>query len=139
VLIDVEHPLSGRRYRYWFDPARDYIVVRYDYIDDAFVPCCSSAGCQPRRKGSNSTASPPPKQLFVSRIVEETARSPSGILYVTRFRQRSKLTSRDADELPHTEESDSVNNIHVDFDREIPDELFDIPAVGDDVRLFPCY
>jgi hypothetical protein len=90
--------------RFWLDPKRDYIVMRWDMVtrDDAGK-----------------------EEIFESDAVEEVAKSPSGIWYATRVRRSSppndKLNGKKIDQVYH---------LYVDFDVDLPDAFFDPPTPG---------
>jgi len=87
--------------RYWLDPQRDYIVMRWDSVvrDE---------------KGQ--------EKIIESDRVEETARSPQGVWFATKIRRKNP--SRDGKSKP----IDQVYHIYVDFDAELPDSLFEPPT-----------
>jgi hypothetical protein len=87
--------------RYWLDPQRDYIVMRWDSVvrDE---------------KGQ--------EKIIESDRVEETARSPQGVWFATKIRRKNP--SPDGKSKP----IDQVYHIYVDFDAELPDSLFEPPT-----------
>jgi hypothetical protein len=87
--------------RFWLDPQRDYIVVRWETA---------------MRDGTGK------ETVSNSQIVEETARSPQGIWYATKIRRKNAVHHQDGTE------SDLIYKIYVDFDADLPDELFEPPA-----------
>jgi hypothetical protein len=86
--------------RYWIDPARDYLVMRYEGL------------------GGN------PENPQVSQASEITgvAQSPAGRWYPTQVRVIGGSVSLDTGE-----KSDYFDNYYLDFDAEVPDTLFEIP------------
>ncbi len=89
--------------RYWLDPKRDYIVVRSQMVQ------------------RDATG----KEVVISDgIVEETARSPQGVWYVTRIRHKDCDPSRAAKPI------DRIDHIYVDFDVDLPDSLFEPQKPG---------
>jgi hypothetical protein len=89
--------------RYWMDPARDYIVMRWDWVM--------------RDQGGK-------ERVIESDTIEETARSPQGVWYATKFRRHFPTT----DGKPG--QSDQIYYIYLDFKAELPDSLFDPPRPG---------
>jgi hypothetical protein len=91
------------QYRYWLDPKRDYIAMRWDML---------MVGPDAKEK------------VIESDTTEETARSPQGVWYATRIRRR--FPDRGAkDKSP-----DQIYQLYVDFNSELPDSLFDPPSPG---------
>jgi hypothetical protein len=88
-------------YRYWLDPERDYIAMRQDMIT---------------RDGTGR------ETIYESDTVEQAARSPQGVWYITRIRRRFPSRARNNDF------RDQVYDFYVDFDVDLPDALFDPPA-----------
>lgn len=87
--------------RYWLDPARDYVVVRWDRLS-------GDAGHE---------------TVTGSTIIEELARSPQGIWYATRVRDKAALT-RDG------KTYDRMTHFDVDFNVRLSDSLFQPPRPG---------
>jgi hypothetical protein len=94
--------LSVRENRFWLDPKRDYIVMRWDTV--------VREGSSLKVIGRNET--------------EEVARSPQGVWYAKRIRR--SFPDRNGKNKP----AGDVNYIYVDFDAELPDSLFDVPKPG---------
>ncbi|HEV3299828.1 MAG TPA: hypothetical protein VG055_09305 [Planctomycetaceae bacterium] len=91
--------------RYWLDPARDYIVLRWDSVH------FDAAGKETRVTGG-------------SYLVEETARTPQGVWYAAKIRRKNAGTTG------HGKAFDQVYHLFVDFDADLPDQLFDPPRPG---------
>jgi hypothetical protein len=87
--------------RFWLDPQRDYIVMRWDMV---------------MRDGTGK------ETISHSQIVEETARSPQGVWYATKIRLKDAVRDKDGNQ------SDQFYHIYVDFDAELPDSLFEPPT-----------
>lgn len=87
--------------RFWLDPQRDYIAMRWEMA---------------------MRAGPGQETIVDQHIVEETARSPQGVWYATKV--RLKNAARDE----NGKESDQIYQIYVDFDAELPDALFEVPT-----------
>jgi hypothetical protein len=86
------------RSRYWLDPQRDYIVMRWDMVmQDA--------------TGKET--------IIESDTTEETARSPQGVWYATKIRRRSAGRDLKGKSL------DQVYHLYVDFNADLPDALFE--------------
>ncbi len=90
-------------YRYWLDPARDYVVVRSEML---------SGSGQRNEVITNSD------------IVEELAESPQGVWYVTRFRQPGLTPASDG------KTHDQLLFFYLDFNADLPDSLFEPPKRG---------
>jgi len=90
-------------FRFWLDPKRDYIVMRWDWIS--------------RDEQGRETVSE-------SDVTEETARSPQGVWYATKVRRKFPSPSGKA------KSPDQVYHIFVDFNVNLPDSLFEPPAPG---------
>jgi hypothetical protein len=90
------------QWRYWLDPARDYIAVRLDMISED-------------ESGNETTH---------STIIDETAKSPKGIWYATRLRRKGAIR------FSNGQIRDEISDLYLDFDFELPDSLFDLPVVG---------
>jgi hypothetical protein len=90
--------------RFWLDPQRDYIVMRFDWLTR------NEAG---------------EEQVFECDTVEEAAKSPRGVWYATKIR-RSFPSQRDA----NGNFADQIYQLYVDFDVDLPDALFDPPVTG---------
>jgi hypothetical protein len=90
--------------RFWLDPKRDYIVMRWDMVtrDDAGK-----------------------EEIFESDTVEEVAKSPGGIWYATRIRRSSPPNDK-----LNGKKMDQVYHLYVNFDSDLPDAFFDPPAPG---------
>src|SRR5262249_52254044 len=114
ILLAVRHTSTKGRinekgvgipdgYRYWLDPKRDYIVVRWKMVQ------------------RDATG----KEVVVSdNIVEETARSPQGVWYATKVRRKGSVRA------PNAKPSDQIYHIYVDFDADLPDSLFEPQKPG---------
>jgi hypothetical protein len=102
ALSDSGHSGPYCEWQCWFDPTRDYIDVRSDIISQA--EACEAT--------MNST------------VIEETARSPNGTWYATRIRRMRAIR----DSRGHA--YDEIVNLYLDFSVDLPDSLFDLPAVG---------
>ena len=89
--------------RYWLDPQRDYIAMRWDMVM--------------RDETGKET-------IGHSHIVEESARSPQGVWYATKIRWKNAVHHEDGTE------SDQIYHIYVDFDADLPDSLFEPPTPG---------
>ncbi len=89
--------------RFWLDPQRDHIVVRWEMVIE------DSSGKE---------------KIINSYIVEETARSPQGVWYATKVRRKN--VSRDKD----GKQFDEIDHIYVDFDVNLPDDFFKAQAPG---------
>jgi hypothetical protein len=87
--------------RYWLDPQRDYIVVRWEMV---------------MRDGTDK------ETVIHSSTVEEAARSPQGVWYATKIRLKDAVRDKDGNQ------SDQIYHIYVDFDAELPDSLFEPPT-----------
>ena len=115
ILLDVRHTSAKDRafdkkiggiadgQRYWLDPKRDYIVMRWDQV----------------MRGENGQ-----EVVTETDTVEQTARSPLGVWYATRIRR--KCANRDGKPIG----SDQIYQLYVDFTTDLPDSLFEPPAVG---------
>lgn len=87
--------------RFWLDPQRDYIALRWE------MAMLDESG----------------KETIVSQhIIEETARSPQGVWYASRIRLKNAARQQDG------KQSDQIYHIYVDFDAELPDALFEVPT-----------
>lgn len=93
-------PADGNRY--WLDPRRDFIALRWEMVN---------------HDGNGNEI------ISHSHIVEETARSPQGVWYATKVRLKNAST-RQSD----GKQFDVVYHIYVDFEAELPDELFQPPT-----------
>ncbi|MHC5541426.1 hypothetical protein ACYOEI_24665, partial [Singulisphaera rosea] len=90
-------------YRYWLDPQRDDIIVRWEMA----------------MRDDNG------KETIISNhTIEETARSPQGVWYATKV--RLKRASRDKD----GKSFDQVYHMYVDFDVKLDDSFFEPPTPG---------
>lgn len=87
--------------RYWLDPARDYIMVRSQTV----------------QRGPDGR-----EAVVAEEIIEETARSPQGVWYATKIRQK--------DIGNNTPRSDALYYLYVEFPENLPDSLFEPPVVG---------
>jgi hypothetical protein len=114
VLLGVRHTSTKGRidekgvgipdgYRYWLDPKRDYIVVRWAMV---------------QRDATGKEV------VTLDNIVEETARSPQGVWYATKIRHKDCNPSRAAKPI------DWIRHIYVDFDVALPDSLFEPQKPG---------
>lgn len=110
ILLTVEHkPRKGgaagpfELHRFWLDPQRDYIAMRWEMVE------------------YDDTG----KEIITGKItIEETARSPQGVWYVTRARRHNASRS------PKGKSSDELYYMYVDFEGELPESLFAVPKVG---------
>lgn len=110
ILLTVEHmPRKGRMngrpgvHRYWLDPQRDYIALQWEMVE------------------RDDTG----KEVITGAIViEETARSPQGVWYATKARQKNPAKQADG------KSNDSIYHMYVDFDAELPESLFAVPGPG---------
>jgi hypothetical protein len=84
--------------RYWLDPQRDYIAMRWDMLTRD-------------EKGQEA--------IFESDTLEETARSPQGVWYATRIRRSFPSRARNGNF------GDQVYQLYVDFNADLPDALFE--------------
>lgn len=89
-------------WRYWFDPAREYAVVREDLIV----------------KEESGDLTPH------TTIIEKMAQSPNGVWHATRIRRKRAIG------YPDGKRRDQVNDLYLDFNADLPDSLFDLPAKG---------
>jgi hypothetical protein len=89
--------------RFWLDPERDYIVMRWDMAV----------------RGPDGKPT-----IHESNTIEETARSPQGVWYATRNRRRTATPGKPG------EFNEEIHHYYVDFDVELPDSLFDPPRTG---------
>jgi hypothetical protein len=94
-------PADGQRF--WLDPQRDYIVMRWDMV-------VRGADGQPT--------------IHESDTIEDVARSPQGVWYATRSRRRTAKP----DEPGKFDEE--IHHYYVDFDVKLPDSMFDPPKSG---------
>jgi hypothetical protein len=90
-------------FRYWLDPARDFIVMRWDWV---------------MRDATGQ------EKVTESDITEETARSPQGVWYATKIRRTFPNPGGKASSV------DQVYHLYVDFDVDLPDSLFEPPTPG---------
>lgn len=90
--------MIGRRY--WIDPARDYLVMRSESL----------------------RGNPNNPEVWQATEIVDMAQSPSGRWYPTQLRVIGGSVSLDTGE-----KSDYFNNYYLDFDADVPDELFQIP------------
>jgi hypothetical protein len=91
--------------RFWLDPARDDIVLRWDILH------FDASGKETPVAGGSYT-------------VEETARSPQGVWYATKIRRKNAGRTAGGKAI------DDVYHLYVDFDADLPDKLFDPPRPG---------
>ena len=98
--------------RYWLDPERDYIVMRWDMLV--------------RDEAGN-------EQLHKSNTIEQVARSPSGVWYATKIRRHSPPNDK-----ANGKRIDEVSHLYVDFDVELPDTFFDPPEGRQDSLSREC-
>ena len=89
--------------RYWLDPQRDFIVVRWDWV------------MHDKRGKENITEID---------SIEETARSPQGVWYATRVRRHFPVPAGEPAKY------DQVYHIYIDFKADLPDSLFEPPRSG---------
>ncbi|MFI5455685.1 MAG: hypothetical protein ACHRXM_09565 [Isosphaerales bacterium] len=87
--------------RYWLDPQRDYIVMRWDMV-------------MLDEKGQEN--------IIESDTIEETARSPQGVWFATKIRRKFPLRAR------KDKPFDFVDHIYIDFNADLPDSLFEPPT-----------
>jgi hypothetical protein len=90
-------------YRFWVDPVRDYIVVRWDMV----------------ARGPNGN-----EKITDSYHVEESARSPQGVWYATRVRRKCASLSNPG------KQDEEIYHMFVDFDVDLPDEFFKPQVAG---------
>jgi len=113
ILLTIQHTNSEGRIndkgvglpdeqRFWLDPERDYIVMRWDMVT---------------RDESGK------EEIFESDTVEELAESPHGIWYATKVRRSNSQSHGEKGE-----KIDQVYHFYVDFDVDLPDALFDPPV-----------
>jgi hypothetical protein len=114
ILLSVQHTSTKDRvnekgigipdgFRYWLDPKRDYIVMRWDWII---------------RDAKDRAV------ISESDITEETARSPKGVWYATRIRRT--FPARDG----KSKSPDQIYKIYVDFNVNLETSLFEPPKIG---------
>lgn len=96
-------PPQPDAYRFWLDPTRDYVVVRWDMLGGADLG---------------------EQEIISSHIIEEMAKSPQGTWYATRFRRKNAVTDSSG------QKYDDVICLYVDFDADLPDSLFEPPKPG---------
>jgi hypothetical protein len=89
-------------WRYWFDPARDYAIVREDMIV----------------KEESGDETP-----HVT-VIDKMAQSPNGTWHATRIRRIGAIGDGNG------QRYDEVNDLYLDFNADLPDSLFDLPIVG---------
>jgi hypothetical protein len=90
-------------YRFWLDPLRDYIAVRWEM----------------------AWPGPSGKEKFTdSYHVEEAARSPQGVWYATRVRRKCASLSNPG------KQDEEVCHMFVDFNVDFPDEFFKPQVAG---------
>jgi len=115
ILLTIQHTSTDGRIndkgiglpdeqRFWLDPEREYIVMRWD------MATRDEAGKE---------------ELLDSNTVEEIAKSPHGIWYATRIRRRNSQSHGE-----NGKQFDQVYHLYVDFDADLPDALFDPPVPG---------
>ena len=120
--VDTVHTADGRElvqpdaYRYWLDPAHDYVVVRFDMLSGA-------------EQGK--------EEIISSHIVEDFAKSPSGVWYATRYLSRTQANAKLSAELHGAKYMEWEHRFYVDFDVDIPDAMFVPQQVGERIRLYP--
>lgn len=114
ILLSVRHTSAQGRineqgvgiadgYRYWLDPGRDYVVMRWDQVT--------------RDASGRET-------IIESTITEETARSPQGVWYATRVRRH--FPGADGKE----KSPDQVYRLVVEFKPDLPGGFFEPPVTG---------
>jgi hypothetical protein len=114
ILLTVQHTSREGRidakgvgmpdeWRYWLDPKRDYISMRWDMV------VRSDAGKE---------------EIIDSFTIEDVAKSPRGIWYATRIRRKNAITDMNG------AKSDQIYDFYVDFDVDLPDAFFDPPVPG---------
>ena len=86
--------------RFWLDPVRDYAITRWDML---------------------STGEHGEAVVMSSKVIEKMERSPQGNWYASQVRSTSKAPDG---------ESVQVVRIYLDFEADLPDELFQPPKVG---------
>jgi hypothetical protein len=89
--------------RFWLDPARDYIAMRWDMVlfDDEGRP-----------------------RTISSHIMDSVAKSPGGVWYATRVRRKNSVQAQDGST------HDDLYDIYVDFSVRLTDRDFEPPKVG---------
>jgi hypothetical protein len=87
--------------RFWLDPRRDYIVMRWEMV---------------MRDGAGK------ETIISNHTVEETARSPQGVWYATKVRLKNAARTETGKQF------DQIYHIYVDFDAALPDSLFEPPT-----------
>jgi hypothetical protein len=87
--------------RYWLDPQRDFIAMRWDMVM--------------RDQTGKET-------IINNHTVEETARSPQGVWYATKVRLKNAAGEK--------RQFDKISHIYVDFNVDLPDSLFEPPTPG---------
>jgi hypothetical protein len=90
--------------RYWLDPQRDYIVMRWDSL------VRNAAG---------------ELELYNTTTTEEVAQSPRGVWYATRIRRTPHHTAADGQKV-----TGDVYHLYVDFDVKFDEGFFDPPRPG---------
>jgi hypothetical protein len=95
---DQEKDNGTNAQRYWLDPQRDYIAMRWDMMT---------------RDENGQEA------IFESDTLEETARSPQGVWYATRIRRSFPSRAKNGNF------GDQVYQLYVDFNADLPDALFE--------------
>jgi hypothetical protein len=90
--------------RYWLDPQRDFIVMRWDAV-------MRDATGQEKVAESDTT--------------EQIARSPQGVWYATRIRRSFPNPDKGK-----AKSLDQVYHLYVDFNVDLPDSFFEPPQVG---------
>lgn len=115
ILLTIQHTSTDGRIndkgiglpdeqRFWLDPERDYIVMRWDMVTR------DEAGKE---------------ELFESDLVEEIGKSPRGIWYATKIRRR--FPQRHGE---NGKQTDQVYHLYVDFDVDLSEAFFDPPVPG---------
>ena len=89
-------------YRYWLDPQRDFIAIRWEMIV------------------RDATG----QEKVIRVTTEETARSPQGVWYATKIRRNFP------DPIGKEKFGDEVYHLYVNFDADLPDSLFEPPTPG---------
>ncbi len=87
--------------RFWLDPHRDYIVMRWDLM-------------MHNADGKDVVTD--------NHTVEEVARSPEGVWYATKVRRKNAVRLSDGRRF------DEIYEMYVDFPVNLPDALFESPA-----------
>jgi hypothetical protein len=90
-------------FRYWLDPRRDDIAMRWQMVV---------------RDGKGT------ERVTYDEIVEEAAKSPQGVWYASRIRLKNVTPGG------KVKSFDQIYHIYVDFSADLPDSLFEPPSPG---------